>query len=155
MGDEEVYSVKEYMSIVKADLNSKNNIVGNVSYNPYDNLTYIQTSDGKYPVLANDSNTTTVKATPSVDALMSLANILIAQEKNSISGSIAVLGEDEFKRRSKNALTEVLMQEIAKKIKFTILRHENEQTVTTKARVYAFSEQELRNFIENLVKSIT
>ena len=88
----------------------------------------------------------------SVDDALKLAdaNLLTAVEKSSIDSSIAIMEESEFKRISKERLATKLREEVAKKAKYTMLRDDKDQTITTRAKVYVFSEQELRNFIEKI-----
>ena len=88
----------------------------------------------------------------SVDDALKLAdaNLLTAVEKSSIDSSIAIMEESEFKRISKERLATKLREEVAKKAKYTMLRDDKYHTITTRAKVYVFSEQELRNFIEKI-----
>lgn len=79
------------------------------------------------------------------------SNLLQVVEKNNIETSIGIIGEDEFKKRTKTVLGEALGKEVAKKAKFTILKDPHTETVQTRARVYVFTDADLRIFIEKLM----
>lgn len=68
--------------------------------------------------------------------------------------AVALVGEDDFKKRAKEVLGTAIGQEAAKKAKFTMLRDPRGQQTITKARVYAFSEEELKTFIKNIAKQV-
>ena len=89
----------------------------------------------------------------STDTLMKLADqhLLQAVETSNMDQSIAIMEEEEFKRISKERLATKLREEVAKKAKYTMLKNHHEHTVVTRARVYVFSELEMRLFIENLM----
>jgi hypothetical protein len=89
----------------------------------------------------------------SIDTLMKLAdpNLLQAVETSDMDQSISILDENEFKRISKERLATKLREGVAKKAKYTMLKKPHEHTVVTRARVYVFSEEEMRLFIEKLM----
>lgn len=90
----------------------------------------------------------------SVDELLKLADENLLQAIETVDkDQAAMIGEDEFKKRSKAVLTKKMQEEIIKKTKFTMLDDPREQTIVTRAKVYVFSEQDLRFFIENIVKN--
>ena len=90
----------------------------------------------------------------SVDELLKLADENLLQAIETVDkDQAATIGEDNFKKRSKDVLTKKMQEEIIKKTKFTMLDDPREQTIVTRAKVYVFSEQDLRFFIENIVKN--
>lgn len=90
----------------------------------------------------------------SIESLMKLADENLLQAIETVDkDQAAMIGEDEFKKRSKDVLTKKMQEEIIKKTKFTMLDDPREQTIVTRAKVYVFSEQDLRFFIENIVKN--
>ena len=115
--------------------------VGNLSVDEY----------GNYGVVSNTAFQPAVMPA-SIDTLITLAepNLLTAVEKTTIDQSIAIMDEDDFKRISKERLATKLREEVAKKAKYTMLQDPRDGTITTRAKVYVFSEQELRNFVEKL-----
>ena len=116
----------------------------------------LSVGDPTYDVVSSTGPVPPTKIVPykfaSVDDVLKLAdaNLLTAVEKSSIDSSIAIMEESEFKRISKERLATKLREEVAKKAKYTMIRDDREQTITTRAKVYVFSEQELRNFIEKI-----
>ena len=136
--------------------NMSTSAVGDLSVAP-DGSATIATSNGNVPINYGSVNgVPPTKIVPykfaSVDDVLKLAdaNLLTAVEKSSIDSSIAIMEESEFKRISKERLATKLREEVAKKAKYTMIRDDREQTITTRAKVYVFSEQELRNFIEKI-----
>lgn len=90
----------------------------------------------------------------SIESLMKLADENLLQAIETVDkDQAAMVGEDNFKKRSKDVLTKKMQEEIIKKTKFTMLDDPREQTIVTRAKVYVFSEQDLRFFIENIVKN--
>lgn len=90
----------------------------------------------------------------SVDELLKLADENLLQAIETVDKEqIAMIGEDNFKKRSKDVLTKKMQEDLIKKTKFTMLSDPREQSVVTRAKVYVFSEQDLRFFIENIVKN--
>lgn len=136
----------EFAAAVMKDLamSMTTSAVGNLSVDEY----------GNHGVVSNTGLTTLKPAVmpASIDNLMTLAdpNLLIAVEKTTIDQSIAIMDEDDFKRISKERLATKLREEVAKKAKYTMIQDPRDGTITTRAKVYAFSEQELRNFVEKL-----
>lgn len=91
---------------------------------------------------------------PSMDELLKLANEHLVQVTETVTrDQIATVGEDEFKKRSKDVLVKKMQQDLTKKTKFTMLKDPKEETIVTKAKIYVFSEQDLRFFIENILKN--
>ena len=133
---------RQYAEAVMKDvaMSMTTSAVGNLSVDEYGNYGVVS-STGPVPYKF-----------ASVDDALKLAdaNLLTAVEKSSIDSSIAIMEESEFKRISKERLATKLREEVAKKAKYTMLRDDREQTITTRAKVYVFSEQELRNFIEKI-----
>lgn len=101
------------------------------------------------PVVSNGTGVSPV----STDTLMKLADphLLQVVETSNMDQSIAIMEEEEFKRISKERLATKLREEVAKKAKYTMLKNHHEHTVVTRARVYVFSEQEMRLFVEKLM----
>ena len=137
---------RQYAEAIMKDvaMSMTTSAVGNLSVDEY----------GNYGVVSSTAPPT--KIVPykfaSVDDVLKLAdaNLLIAVEKTTIDQSIAIMEESEFKRISKERLATKLREEVAKKAKYTMLRDDKYHTITTRAKVYVFSEQELRNFIEKI-----
>lgn len=79
------------------------------------------------------------------------ANYFVVVEKTTIEQSIAIMEEEEFKRITKERLATKLREIAAKKAKYTMLKDPRDGSVTTKAKIYMFSEQELKTFIGNIL----
>ena len=95
-----------------------------------------------------------ITVAPSIDELLKLADENLLQAVETVDkDQAAMIGEDNFKKRSKDVLTKKMQEELIKKTKFTMLTDPREQTIVTRARVYVFSEQDLRFLIENILKN--
>lgn len=91
---------------------------------------------------------------PTIDTLMKLADENLLQAIETVTREqVETISEDEFKKRTKSVLSKKLMEEVTKKTKFTMLKDPRQETIVTRAKVYVFSEQDLRFFIENLTKN--
>lgn len=113
--------------------------VGTVSYDESGQKLQVQTQDGNIPI-----------RTPRSRIVDSLRNNLLTVTEKIPHIALEELGEDQFKKRSKVALSAMLTQEIIKKTKFTMLNSVTTNSTITKARVYVFSEEEMNKLIEDI-----
>lgn len=91
-------------------------------------------------------------AKASTDTLLKYADQNLLQVVETVDkDQAAMIGEDNFKKRSKDVLTKKMQEELIKKTKFTMLTDPREHTIVTRARVYVFSEADLKVFIEKIM----
>lgn len=128
------------------------------NYIDYDMATSVNTSGiygDNYSIISDTGPTEIELDINFVEKMLKQAdNNLLTIVERTDNDAIALVGEDDFKKRSKEVLGTALGQAAAKKAKFTMLKDPRGQQTITKGRVYAFSEEELKTFIKNIAKQV-
>ena len=163
MGDQYQYDTgdlqdyqKEYIQQIlnHLHLNTDKDMANSYKYD--NDLSIVSSSAGAGGSVAVVGSGMTMDANvtkPSEDYLITLAskNLLMSHTHLTMD-DIQAIG-DQYKVRVKRQMMDTMQQEITNKTKFTMIEDRPSHTMQFKAKVYVFTEEELKKFIRDVISS--